>query len=103
MPTQITATLILNLSHGTSQRACGRSLDIAATATAVSGETLDRQNDLSITMADGWQRPDRVDTAGPAWLTHLHAGLIAAMPLVIAFLFAQRYFVAGIALTGSKE
>lgn len=28
---------------------------------------------------------------------------IAAAPLVIAFLFAQRYFVAGIALTGSKE
>lgn len=28
---------------------------------------------------------------------------IAAAPLVIAFLFAQKYFVAGIALTGSKE
>lgn len=28
---------------------------------------------------------------------------IAALPLLVAFLFAQRYFVAGIALTGSKE
>lgn len=28
---------------------------------------------------------------------------IAALPLIVAFLFAQRYFVAGIALTGTKE
>lgn len=28
---------------------------------------------------------------------------LAALPLIIAFLFAQRSFVAGIALTGSKE
>jgi multiple sugar transport system permease protein len=28
---------------------------------------------------------------------------LAALPLIIAFLFAQRYFVAGIALTGTKE
>jgi len=28
---------------------------------------------------------------------------LAALPLIVAFLFAQRYFVAGIALTGTKE
>ena len=33
----------------------------------------------------------------------LAGATIAALPLIIAFLFAQRYFVAGIALTGIKE
>ncbi|MBW7881648.1 MAG: carbohydrate ABC transporter permease [Caldilineaceae bacterium] len=33
----------------------------------------------------------------------LSGATIAALPLVLAFLFAQRYFVAGIALTGIKE
>lgn len=33
----------------------------------------------------------------------LAGATIAALPLIIAFLFAQRYFVAGIALTGLKE
>lgn len=33
----------------------------------------------------------------------LAGATIAAAPLIIAFLFAQRYFVAGIALSGTKE
>lgn len=33
----------------------------------------------------------------------LAGATIAALPLIIAFLFAQRYFVAGIALSGLKE
>ncbi|MCB0045509.1 MAG: carbohydrate ABC transporter permease [Caldilineaceae bacterium] len=35
--------------------------------------------------------------------TLMAGATIAALPLIIAFLFAQRYFVAGIALTGIKE
>jgi multiple sugar transport system permease protein len=65
------------------------------------GPLLYLNDDRSYTLSIGLQR--FVSQHGAEWGMLMAASTVMALPIIVIFFFAQRTFIRGIALTGSKE